>query len=186
MKDLYYSNKSNKYYYMGVTPCSKCLKFVTDFLFIQKTYTRKHKTERYFCKTCINKIPRLPNIYESTILALVVDILPVDAFPVFDAPPVLSSPPGSPDCFLSAQPSKDGERVIDKTFQSRNRDFMIQNDAKKPNQIEALYDKDVKRSFTPEGIIEELKSYRDATVLLEHSEDAVKMLTLDKKKSKKA
>lgn len=124
LKDLYFSNKTKKYYYLGVIPCNNCYQLINYILFIERNFSNKAKTTRYFCKNCISNRKEIPKKYSDIIMCLVVDEIPKDAFPVFDSNPVLSNFKGEETVFEMTK-NFSGERIIDKTIQSHNKDFMI-------------------------------------------------------------
>jgi len=133
-KEIYYSKKSNKYYYLGIMPCEKCRNFIEKILFLETTYTKSKKSQRFFCKDCITKRQKVPSIYSSIFTCIVCDNLPKDAFPVFDSPPVLSNFSGQ-DIVMMSSKNVDGERVVDKTFQSHNKHFMSIPGSKNANDV---------------------------------------------------
>lgn len=134
LKDLYFSNKTGKYYFLGVQPCQKCKQLIEEFMFVCRYYSRKNKAIFFYCEKCIKNKEKLPNLYSEIFMSLVTNTLPKDAFPVFDTPPVLSNKSNS-DVFVMAYENKDGAKIIDRAIQSRNPNFMIQSDAKDPLQI---------------------------------------------------
>jgi hypothetical protein len=132
--EIYFSKKTKKYYYIGLMPCEKCNRLIEGLVFIDTIYSNKKKVSRYFCKDCVMKRQQLPQRYNNIMMCIVTDDLPKDSFPVFDAPPVLSNYSGE-DVVICATNNHEGERIVDKAFQSHNPNFMTLGKVKSQSEL---------------------------------------------------
>lgn len=131
--ELYHSAKEGRYYFIGLVICPSCDKIVERVVML--ITNAKNNNTVYCCLSCFIK-SEVRGDYLSIKKALLVDTLPKDAKPVlnlgFDIQTIRES---TQSVFQAVRQSEHGERVLDKTFQCHNPDFMIQSDAKNPSQL---------------------------------------------------
>lgn len=194
--DLWFSKEMRRYYHTGFIICFGCKNILEKFSFLIRR-TPKDKTE-YFCFDCFKKINT--DIFLIKLVHLEDKIkLPNDAIPVFRDSIEVSSVSNSKADIVSVwddeivKQSNDKEEIIDNAFQSHNKDFMIQSDAKNPLMIEnEIFEKD-KIMLVDESALDNIsESYYNGVTLLasrdeleENSEDDYNIPISSRKKSLK-
>ena len=119
--------------------CDKCQQPITKFIRHCFIWSRKQCQEQNYCMRCIAKIKDQGIVMEERNIG-VVEMLPEDAFMIFYRPPILT-PSTNMTVFEAADKQLGDEKVIDKTNQCHNKNFMIDSDYK-PFNIKSLEDKD--------------------------------------------
>lgn len=119
MKQLFYSKKSRRYFYVCsqddlIVKCDKCGTIIElgDYVFIHKSYSRSEFIKRLYCRACVKKHRKM--ILDEFIIAQVSDYIQDDTILINDNPVTLTNSKND-TVFSMAIKDIEGVEIIDKT-----------------------------------------------------------------------
>lgn len=135
MKGLFYDPDTQSYLFTDLAICSGCQKIIEKIVYIigqGQSFKQQHID--LYCSTCYympGKVKKYPHKESVKISALVVDKVPRKAQPVLKIFQDVSVVRGRLyDLSIFDSDEILSEKVIDKTYATRDKNFMIQSDAK--------------------------------------------------------
>jgi hypothetical protein len=192
--EIWFSKKLEMLFYTGFASCFSCNKIIE----FQAVIIRRISTEKqhFFCMDCSKKISQ--DVFLTRFVHMT-DTPPSDSIPIFRDNIEVSSVSSSKGDIVSVwddevvKQSNDKEEIVDNAFQSHNKDFMIQSNAKNPLMIEnEIVEKD-KIMLVDESTLDNISdSYYNGVTLLasrdeleENSDDDYNIPISSRKKSLK-
>jgi hypothetical protein len=155
--EIWFSKKLEMLFYTGFASCFNCQKIIEyQGVIVRRTSEDK---QHFFCMDCSKKISQ--DVFLTRFIHMT-DTPPSDCIPIFrDSIEISSVTTSKKDIIVpvsvwddaAIKQSKDKEKIVDNAFQSHNKDFMIQSDAKNPLSIESsIADKDSEHLLDDKGL----------------------------------